>query len=35
MIDKSQAKWKNEGFYEKKMGKVLQFRKIVVPLHRI
>ena len=35
VVDKSQVEWKNNGFNEKKSGKVLQFRKIVVPLHRI
>ena len=35
MVDLGQPKQENEGFDEKKSEKVLQFRKIVVPLHRI
>lgn len=35
LVDLGQLIQENEGFDEKKTEKVLQFRKIVVPLHRI
>ena len=35
LVDLGQLMQENEGFDEKKTEKVLQFRKIVVPLHRI
>jgi hypothetical protein len=35
LVDLGQLIKKNDGFNEKKTEKVLQFRKIVVPLHRI